>query len=122
MSTQGSEVGKSAKVKNAISKAEAIQQREQLRQMVLNKFINDLAKNNKKKQDLIQAEVDAFFKIEKITEKSLKDLKNRVQAAVTGKVPHSRPPLSRALSLRAPTPAAPGQASHTPPLTAPPTA
>lgn len=95
---------KSSKVKATISRAEAIQQREQLRQMVLNKFINDLAKNNKKKQSVIEQEVNNFFKSEKITEQSLKELKNRVHAAVEGKVAYlqrlfcstlvsSRPPL-----------------------------
>eukprot|EP00825_Cyclidium_porcatum_P038651 TRINITY_DN4527_c0_g1_i4.p1 TRINITY_DN4527_c0_g1~~TRINITY_DN4527_c0_g1_i4.p1 ORF type:complete len:557 (+),score=167.16 TRINITY_DN4527_c0_g1_i4:224-1894(+) len=73
------------KVKSTISRAEAIQQREQLRQMIINKFINDLAKGNKKKQQIIQQEVDKFFKAEKITEQSLKDLKVKVQAAVSGK-------------------------------------
>lgn len=53
--------------------------------MVLNKFINELAKNNKKKQDLITVEVNNFFKTEKITEKNLKDLKSRVHALVNGK-------------------------------------
>jgi len=44
-----------------------------------------LAKNNKKKQAVIEQEVNEFFKKEKVTEQSLKDLKARVMAAVSGK-------------------------------------
>jgi hypothetical protein len=47
--------------------------------MVLNKFIQDYAKNNKKKQALIEQEVDLFFKSEKVTEESLKTLKAKIQ-------------------------------------------
>lgn len=54
--------------------------------MIINKFIQDLAKGNKKKQQVIQQEVDKFFKTEKITEASLKELKTKVQNAVAGKL------------------------------------
>lgn len=53
--------------------------------MVLNKFVQDLAKNSKKKQAIIEEEVEAFFKTQKVTESSLKELKNRVYAAVNNK-------------------------------------
>ncbi|KRX10850.1 hypothetical protein PPERSA_12201 [Pseudocohnilembus persalinus] len=79
-----------SKVKSTINRAEAIQQREQLRQMVLNKFITDLAKNNKKKQAVIEQEVQNFFASEKVTEATLKDLKARVYAAVNQKQEHTR--------------------------------
>ena len=43
--SQGSR--KSGKLHSAIEKAQAIQQREQLRQMILDKFIKDFGKTNK---------------------------------------------------------------------------
>lgn len=46
--TKSQQSKKSGKIHSAIQKAEAIQQRQQLRQMIVNKFIKDFGKNNKK--------------------------------------------------------------------------
>jgi hypothetical protein len=46
--TKSQQSRKSGKIQSAIEKAEAIQQREQLRQMIINKFVKDFGKNNKK--------------------------------------------------------------------------
>lgn len=54
--------------------------------MVLNKFIQDLAKNSQRKQAIIEQEVEEFFRTSKVTEVSLKELKARVYAAVGNKV------------------------------------
>ncbi|KAL4453090.1 hypothetical protein ABPG74_015321 [Tetrahymena malaccensis] len=84
-----SKTGNNPLVKSTISKAEAIQQREQLRQKVLSILLKDYAKNSKSLQSAIEQEVDHFFKHEKVNESSLKDLKARVQALVLGKAPSS---------------------------------
>ena len=49
--SQGSR--KSGKLHSAIEKAQAIQQREQLRQMILDKFTKDFGKANKQIQKVI---------------------------------------------------------------------
>lgn len=43
--------------------------------MVLNKFIQDLAKTSKRKERVIVDIVDEFFKTQKVTETTLKELK-----------------------------------------------
>jgi len=48
-----------------------------------------LAKNSKKKQTVIEEEVDQFFKTQKVTEASLKELKAKVYAAVAQRAPSS---------------------------------
>jgi hypothetical protein len=57
---------KSGKIHSAIEKAEAIQQREQLRQMILGKFIKDFGKNKKAKEVIEEIVTDYFVK-EKVT-------------------------------------------------------
>lgn len=57
--------------------------------MVLNKFIQDLAKNSQRKQAIIEQEVEEFFRTSKVTEVSLKELKARVYAAVGNKATSS---------------------------------
>ena len=74
---------KSGKIHSAIEKAEAIQQREQLRQMILGKFIKDFGKNKKAKEVIEEIVTDYFVK-EKVTEDSLKALKVRVKDATEG--------------------------------------
>lgn len=74
MATKAKSVKDNAIVKSTISRAEAIQQREQLRQMVLSKFIQDYAKKNKKNEATITDLVNSFFKSERVTEESLKKL------------------------------------------------
>lgn len=63
--SQGSR--KSGKLHSAIEKAQAIQQRDQLRQMILDKFIKDFAKGNKNVHKLIEDIVTDYFLKEKIT-------------------------------------------------------
>lgn len=74
---------KSGKIHSAIEKAEAIQQREQLRQMILGKFLKDFGKNKKAKEVIEEIVTDYFLK-EKVTEDSLKALKARVKEATEG--------------------------------------
>ena len=74
---------KSGKIHSAIEKAEAIQQREQLRQMILGKFIKDFGKNKKAKEVIEEIVTDYFVK-EKVTQESLKALKVRVKDATEG--------------------------------------
>lgn len=45
---------KSGKIQSAIEKAEAIQQREHLRQMIIGKFHKDFSKGNKNAQNVIE--------------------------------------------------------------------
>jgi hypothetical protein len=71
---------KSGKIHSAIEKAEAIQQREQLRQMILGKFLKDFGRN-KKAKEVIEEIVTDYFTKEKVTEDSLKALKARVRDA-----------------------------------------
>lgn len=73
---------KSGKLHSAIEKAQAIQQREQLRQMVTDKFQKDFAKGNKNISKIIDDIVADFFLNEKVTEDSLRQLKARVSEAV----------------------------------------
>lgn len=63
--SQGSR--KSGKLHSAIEKAQAIQQREQLRQMITDKFIKDFAKSSKNITKLIEEIVSDYFVKEKIT-------------------------------------------------------
>ena len=74
---------KSGKIHSAIEKAEAIQQREQLRQMILGKFMKDFGKN-KRAKDAIEEIVTDYFVKEKVTEDTLKALKLRVKEATEG--------------------------------------
>ena len=59
---------KSGKLHSAIEKAQAIQQREQLRQMIVDKFNKDFAKGNKNITKVIEEIVANFFEKEKVTE------------------------------------------------------
>ncbi len=52
---------------SAIEKAQAIQQREQLRQMIIDKFVKDFGKGNKNIGKLIEEIVTDYFGKEKIT-------------------------------------------------------
>ena len=73
---------KSGKLSSAIEKAQAIQQREQLRQMVTQKFNKDFAKGNKNIAKIIEDIVADYFLKEKVTEESLRQLKTNVSEAV----------------------------------------
>jgi citrate lyase alpha subunit len=73
---------KSGKLHSAIEKAQAIQQREQLRQMVTEKFNKDFAKGNKNISKVIEDIVADYFLKEKVTEDSLRQLKAHVAEAV----------------------------------------
>jgi hypothetical protein len=63
--SQGSR--KSGKLHSAIEKAQAIQQREQLRQVILDKFLKDFGKGNKNIHKVIEDVVSSYFVTEKIT-------------------------------------------------------
>ena len=78
--SQGSK--KSGKIHSAIEKAQAIQQREQLRQMITDKFNKDFSKGNKKIAKVIDDIVADYFSREKVTEDSLRVLKQNVSKAV----------------------------------------
>ena len=78
--SQGSR--KSGKLHSAIEKAQAIQQREQLRTMICDKFNKDFSKGNKAITKLIEEIVTDYFSKEKITEESLRVLKQNVSRAV----------------------------------------
>jgi citrate lyase alpha subunit len=69
---------KNGKIQSAIEKAEAIQQREHLRQMIIGKFSKDFGKGNKTVQNIIESIVNSFFETEKVTEESLRNLKTQV--------------------------------------------
>ena len=58
---------KSGKLHSAIEKAQAIQQREQLRQMVTEKFNKDFGKGNKNILAIIEEIVADYFLKEKVT-------------------------------------------------------
>lgn len=73
---------KSGKLHSAIEKAQAIQQREQLRQMVTEKFNKDFAKGNKNISQVIESIVADYFLQEKVTEDTLRQLKVQVADAV----------------------------------------
>ncbi len=64
--SQGSK--KSGKLHSAIEQAQAIQQREQLRVMIVDKFNKDFAKGNKNITKLIEDIVSDYFTKEKVTE------------------------------------------------------
>lgn len=78
--SQGSR--KSGKLHSAIEKAQAIQQREQLRTMICDKFNKDFSKGNKNISKLIEEIVTDYFSKEKVTEDSLRVLKGNVAKAV----------------------------------------
>jgi hypothetical protein len=78
--SQGSR--KSGKLHSAIEQAQAIQQREQLRTMIVDKFNKDFSKGNKNITKLIEDLVADYFSKEKVTEDSLRVLKQRVAKAV----------------------------------------
>lgn len=78
--SQGSK--KSGKLHSAIEQAQAIQQREQLRIMISDKFNKDFAKGNKNITKIIDDLVTDYFSKEKVTEDSLKELKQKVSKAV----------------------------------------
>ena len=71
--SQGSR--KSGKLHSAIEQAQAIQQREQLRAMIVDKFNKDFSKGNKNITKLIEDIVTDYFGKEKVTEDSLRTLK-----------------------------------------------
>ena len=73
---------KSGQLHSAIEKAQAIQQREQLRQMVTEKFNKDFSKGNKNISKIIDDIVADYFLKEKVTEDSLRQLKAHVSEAV----------------------------------------
>ena len=73
---------KSGKLHSAIEKAQAIQQREQLRQMVTEKFNKDFSKGNKNISKIIEDIVADYFLKEKVTEDTLRQLKAHVADAV----------------------------------------
>mgnify|MGYP001408459920 CR=1 FL=1 len=58
---------KSGKLHSAIEQAQAIQQREQLRSMVTDKFNKDFAKGNKVVSKLIEDIVAEYFGSQKVT-------------------------------------------------------
>jgi hypothetical protein len=62
----------------------AIQQREQLKQVVLNRFIQDYAKRSQPNADLIAQEVNHYFSNNRVTEQGLRDLKRRVAEQCAG--------------------------------------
>lgn len=64
--SQGSK--KSGKLHSAIEQAQAIQQREQLRVMIVDKFNKDFSKGNKNITKLIEDIVSDYFTKEKVTE------------------------------------------------------
>ena len=78
--SQGSK--KSGKLHSAIEQAQTIQQREQLRVMICDKFNKDFAKGNRKITKIIDDLVTDYFSKEKATEDSLRDLKQKVSQAV----------------------------------------
>ena len=80
--TNSGEPKKSGKLHSAIEKAQAIQQREQLRQMVTEKFNKDFAKGNKNVSKVIEDIVADYFLREKVTEDTLRQLKAHVADAV----------------------------------------
>ena len=73
---------KSGKLHSAIEQAQAIQQREQLRVMIVDKFNKDFSKGNKNISKLVEELVADYFSKEKVTEDSLRVLKQRVAKAV----------------------------------------
>ena len=78
--SQGSR--KSGKLHSAIEKAQAIQQREQLRTVIVDKFNKVFSKGNKNICKLIEEIVTDYFSKEKVTEESLRVLKQNVSRAV----------------------------------------
>ena len=78
--SQGSR--KNGKIHSAIEKAQAIQQREQLRQMITDKFNKDFSRGNLKIKKIIEDIIAEYFGKEKITEDSLRVLKQNVSKAV----------------------------------------
>lgn len=73
---------KSGKLHTAIEQAQAIQQRQQLRKMITDKFIKDLAKGNKNISKIIEEKVNEYFSKEKVTEDSLRVLKQNITKTV----------------------------------------
>lgn len=78
--SQGSR--KSGKLHSAIEQAQAIQQREQLRVMIVDKFNKDFSKGNKNITKIIEETVTEYFGKQKVTEESLRTLKQKVAKAV----------------------------------------
>lgn len=64
--SQGSR--KSGKLHSAIEQAQAIQQREQLRTMIIDKLNKDFSKGNKNITKIIQEIVTEYFGKEKVTQ------------------------------------------------------
>lgn len=74
---------KSGKLHSAIEKAQAIQQREQLQKVVLDKLHSDFGcKGNKDLSKIVTDHVCEYFEKEKVTEESLRQLKSKVAEAV----------------------------------------
>jgi hypothetical protein len=66
--TKSNRSKKSGNIHSAIEKAQAIQQREQLRSMITDKFNKDLSKGNPKIKKVIDDIVADYFSSEKVTE------------------------------------------------------
>ena len=97
---------KSGKLHSAIEQAQAIQQREQLRAMIVDKFNKDFSKGNKNITKLIEDHVAEYFSKEKVTEESLRVLKQRVGKAVVDYRKDNKsctsPPIQRRASSQSP--------------------
>lgn len=102
----GKSVGsrKSGKLHSAIEQAQAIQQREQLRVMIVDKFNKDFSKGNKNITKLIEEQVADYFSKEKVTEESLRVLKTRVAKAVEDYRKDSKSCISPLMQKRASSP------------------
>lgn len=72
----------SGRADSKVEKAQTIQQREQLKKMVTEKFVKDLSKGSKNITKIIQDIVAKYFESEKVTEDSLRQLKATVSQAV----------------------------------------
>ncbi|CAK76015.1 unnamed protein product (macronuclear) [Paramecium tetraurelia] len=77
-----STVTNESKKKESIDKALLQQQREQLKQTVLERFIKDFGKNNKNKIQIITNIVNEYFSKTRVTDVTLKNLKQQVQQAI----------------------------------------
>ncbi len=115
----GKSVGsrKSGKLHSAIEQAQAIQQREQLRVMIVDKFNKDFSKGNKNITKLIEDLVADYFSKEKVTEDSLRVLKTRVAKAVEDYRKDSKSCIHPFIQKRASSPSPPSRRSSSATLT-----
>lgn len=102
---------KSGKLHSAIEQAQAIQQREQLRVMIVDKFNKDFSKGNKNITKLIEEQVADYFSKEKVTEESLRVLKTRVAKAVEDYRKDSKSCISPPMQKKASSPSPPSRSS-----------